>query len=275
MRVFFPIMMGALLLGTFPGKVGAQEKPEGEDVARSAYVISLKDFGSEDIAYLTLPQTPPRIGVLVVPGPTGLSRKVKNQCDLLAANGFLVLAVDLYNGQVPKSQAEAMRLQHEVRPDAAFRIIEAGRRFFKESPRFFTPTYVMMGWTFNGALTLDANNRMKDAAGLILVEPNPVDPKALDRLRVPTLIITSFEDTGWNTLLADAVRGGFNRRNPVEPIRKEAPLGFMMTEFAERDHFDVWTRIITFIQQTGDADPRAASGPTPPKRGNFFQRLFD
>lgn len=251
-------------LGMTPG--WGQDEPEGRE-ARSAFVISLKDFGSEDIAYLTIPQTPPRLGVLVVPGPTGLSRKLKNQCDLLAANGFLVLALDLYNGQVPKSQEEALRLQRELRPEAAFKTIESGRRFFRESPRFFTPAYLMLAFTYNGALAVDAANRMRDVSGLILIEPNPVDPKALERLRVPTMIVTSQQDTAWNTLLADAVRSGMSRRVSIEPVRKDAPIGFMMTEFAERDHFDVWTRVIQFAHARGEEPVRG--------RGNFFQRIFD
>ncbi len=254
------VLLGLALVWTARAQ---NESPE----ARSAFVISMKDFGSEDIAYLSLPQTPPRLGIVVVPGPTGLSRKVKNQCDLLAANGFIVLAVDLYNGQIPKSQDEALRLQRDLRPEAAFKVIESGRRFFKESPRFFTPNYLLIGFTYNGALTVDAANRMRDAVGLVLIEPNPVEPQALERLRIPALIVASMQDGAWNTLLADAVRSGMSRRVSIEPVRKEAPIGFMMSEFAERDHFDVWTRIIQFAQARADDQPRP--------RGNFFQRIFD
>lgn len=261
-----PIGLAALFTLVLLHPARPQEETSGGE-ARSAFVISMKDFGSEDIAYLTLPQTPPRLGILVVPGPTGLSRKVKNQCDLLAANGFIVLAVDLYNGQIPKSQDEALRLQRELRPEAAFKIIESGRRFFKESPRFFTPAYMLIGFTYNGALTVDAANRMRDASGLVLVEPNPVELRALERLRLPTLIVTSEQDPSWNTLLADAVRSGISRRVSIEPVRKNAPIGFMMTEFAERDHFDIWTRIIQFAQTRASEPPRS--------RGNIFQRIFD
>lgn len=258
---------GTLVLGLWLFLTHFARAQEGGAETRSAFVISMKDFGSEDIAYLTVPQTAPRLGILVVPGPTGLSRKVKNQCDLLAANGFIVLAVDLYNGQVPTSQEEALRLQRDLRPEAAFKVIESGRRFFRESPRFFTPNYLLLGFTYNGALTVDAALRMRDAVGMVLIEPNPVDPKALERLRIPTLIVASMEDGAWNTLLADAIRSGMSRRVSIEPLRKEAPIGFMMSEFAERDHFDVWTRIIQFAHARSKEQPRS--------QGNWFQRLLD
>ena len=62
-------------------------------------MITLSDFGAEDLAYLAVPATPPTLGIVLVPDAYGLDDFTKAEADRLAALGYLVVAVDIYNGK--------------------------------------------------------------------------------------------------------------------------------------------------------------------------------
>jgi carboxymethylenebutenolidase len=62
-------------------------------------MITLSDFGAEDLAYLAIPTTPPTLGIVLVPDAYGLDDFTKAEADRLAGMGYLVLAVDIYNGK--------------------------------------------------------------------------------------------------------------------------------------------------------------------------------
>jgi carboxymethylenebutenolidase len=61
-------------------------------------MITLSDFGAEDLGYLSIPATPPQMGLVLVPDAFGLDDFTKSEADRLAGEGYLVLAVDIYNG---------------------------------------------------------------------------------------------------------------------------------------------------------------------------------
>lgn len=223
--------------------------PEHQEV-RSAYVLSLKDFGSEDIAYLSLPQTAPEVAVVVLPGLMGLNKETKAKCDFLASQGFIVLALDLFNGQIPRDQADALRMQSEVRMDSAVKTIDAGRRFFAESPRFKTGKAVLMGWTVNTGLALHVSNKVEGLSGLILLEPWLKKGEKIEYPKIPTLLVCSQSDPGGLWLLGELKAQGLDRKL-LSPATVAAPPGFMVSERSESTHTDVWGGVVGFIRHCG------------------------
>lgn len=63
--------------------------------------------------YLVKSKSAPRAGILVMHAWWGLNDFTKSFCDRLAAEGYLVLAPDLYGGEIATTRAEAEKLRHK------------------------------------------------------------------------------------------------------------------------------------------------------------------
>ena len=71
-----------------------------------------------DFMYIARPASAPRGGILVLHAWWGLNDFFKSFCNRLAAEGYFVLAPDLYYGEIAKTRAEAERLsQQKIRRD--------------------------------------------------------------------------------------------------------------------------------------------------------------
>ncbi len=112
----------------------------------SGRMITLSDFGAEDLGYLAIPASPPTMGIVLVPDAYGLDDFTKGEADRLAAQGYLVLAVDIYNGKQTTDPGELANLIANLSADSVMKTIDSGVKFFHESPKFRTDHVVVMGW---------------------------------------------------------------------------------------------------------------------------------
>lgn len=133
-------------------------------------MIFLRDFGADEVGFLSVPQQQPQLGVLVVPDSHGLDNRVKKLCDALAARGYLALAVDIYNGRVAEDDAQARANRKSIEHDAVQKALETGLNFYAKSPRFQMQRIAMvsLGDADEFALTLcrDTKNRSLAVATL-------------------------------------------------------------------------------------------------------------
>lgn len=98
--------------------------------------IFLRDFGGDEVAYLSIPDTAPTLGLVIAPDGHGLGPRVRRFCDALAAAGYLALAVDMTNGRMADSPEGAAALIATVSPAVGAKALEAGLAFYEKSPRF-------------------------------------------------------------------------------------------------------------------------------------------
>lgn len=196
-------------------------------------MVRLSDFGTDDVAYLSIPDNPPVAAVVLVPGMWGLDDRIKLCADRLARQGFVALAVDLFNGQVPTDPRIAADLERGLRGESSFRVIEAGLRFVRESPRFRTDRVALMGWEVGAGFALELVLMSKGIdAAVLFYGPLELDRGKLAKLKVP-------------------VCGIYGDRDPSIP--KEELLRF--TRIVEEEHkpFDLHV----FPAGTSFADPRS------------------
>ena len=99
-------------------------------------MITLSDFGAEDLAYLSVPTTPPTLGIVLVPDAYGLDDFTKSEADRLAALGYLALAVDIYNGKLTTDPGDLANLVANLNAATVMKTVDAGVRVFRESPKF-------------------------------------------------------------------------------------------------------------------------------------------
>jgi carboxymethylenebutenolidase len=76
----------------------------------SGNMITFPSNGSNAQGYLAVPPSGKGPGVIVIQEWWGLVDHIKDVCDRFAAEGFTVLAPDLYDGQVTKSPDEAGKM---------------------------------------------------------------------------------------------------------------------------------------------------------------------
>src|SRR5271170_6615718 len=93
-------------------------------------MITLSDFGAEDLAYLAIPATPPSLGIVLVPDAYGLDDFTKAEANRLAALGYLVVAVDIYNGKHTTDPGDLENLIANMHAASVMKTIDAGIRFF-------------------------------------------------------------------------------------------------------------------------------------------------
>jgi carboxymethylenebutenolidase len=133
----------------------------------SSRMITLSDFGAEDLAYLAVPATPPTLAVVLVPDAYGLDDFTKAEADRLAAQGYLVAAVDIYNGKITTDSGDLSNLIANLNAATVMKTIDAGIRFFHESPKFQVGHVVAMGWGTGATYVFQAAQESKNLDGAI------------------------------------------------------------------------------------------------------------
>jgi carboxymethylenebutenolidase len=146
----------------------------------SGRMITLSDFGAEDLAYLAIPTAPPTIGIVLVPDSFGLDSFTKSEADRLANLGYLVLAVDIYNGKQLTDASDIANMVANMNAASVMKTIDSGIRFFRESPKFHTDHVIAMGWGAGATYVFQAarENKMLDGAitfyGPVITSEHPV-----------------------------------------------------------------------------------------------------
>ena len=142
----------------------AQTEPPAKPAGR---MITLSDFGAEDLAYLAIPTSPPTLAIVLVPDAFGLDDFTKSEADRLAGLGYLVLAVDIYNGKQTTDPGDLANLVQNMNAASVMKTIDAGIRLFHESPKFKVDHVVAMGWGTGATYVFQAARENKTLDGAI------------------------------------------------------------------------------------------------------------
>ncbi len=138
------------------------------------------------------PQLP---AIIVIHEWGGLNDNIRMMARRLAGEGYQVLAVDMFDGQVATTSARARTLAETAsrNPEAAIGNLRGAAAFLRERG---APRVAVLGWCFGGAWSLQAALQMPeqvDAAVVFYGRPE-TDRAALARLDAPLLGIFGAED---------------------------------------------------------------------------------
>jgi hypothetical protein len=182
------LLAGAVLL---PAVVRAQEtrSPQGE-------LIFLRDFGTDEVGYLAIPNVAPRAGIVLAHGKYGLNSDLRIACDELAAQGFIVLAVDLFNGRIPDGPEDLEEISENYNIKTTVDAIITGLNFFSLSPRFQMKKKILVGVGESARDVIAAARRDRSAAAITFLDPDVIpNRELLEELRVPVQAFISTERT--------------------------------------------------------------------------------
>ncbi|HEX4140747.1 MAG TPA: dienelactone hydrolase family protein [Candidatus Methylacidiphilales bacterium] len=159
-------------------------------------MITLSDFGAEDLGYLAIPASPPSTGIVLVPDAYGLDDFTKSEADRLAAQGYLVLAVDIYNGKQTTDPGDLANLIANLNSDSVMKTVDAGVRFFRESPKFRSDHVVVMGWGTGATYVFQTarDTRTPIDGAITFYGPCPPPDQPLGKFYAPLCAIYSDRD---------------------------------------------------------------------------------
>ncbi len=130
----------------------------------------------------------------------GLNDNIKNMANLLAKEGYVVLAVDLFNGEVTTNQTRASELTQSIRdnPDVAITNLKSAVTFLASLPNVNPDKIASLGWCFGGQQSLQLALNSEDhplAATVIYYGRLVTEPETLSKIKWPVLGIFGDQDT--------------------------------------------------------------------------------
>src|SRR5579872_428965 len=93
-------------------------------------------------------------GVIVLHEWWGLNDWVKMQATSLAANGYVVMALDLYRGRVTENSSEARRLKRGLPEDRAIRDMNAAFHYLATRADVDPKRIGSIGWSMGGGFAI-------------------------------------------------------------------------------------------------------------------------
>ena len=146
--------------------------------------------GLEEVTgFLALTRDPTRQrAVIAIHEWWGLNEWVKEQATNLAANGYIVLAVDLYRGKVTANSSEARKLKRRLREDRAVRDLKAAFDYLAGRSDV-DPTHISaIGWSMGGGLALQlAIHEPRLTACVVNYGSLPTKPVEIEKINAQVL----------------------------------------------------------------------------------------
>ena len=126
----------------------------------------------------------------------GLNENIEHMAEILAGHGYVVFAVDLYDGEVATNSSRAAELSGEVRndPDEAVADMSRAVSGLRAMP-YTTNRVASLGWCFGGGQSLQLSLSDADLnATVIYYGTLTTDAETLQRIDGPVLGVFGSED---------------------------------------------------------------------------------
>ena len=220
-------------------------------VAAQLATVSMTRAGGKAVkAALAKPASLPAPCVLLVHEWWGLNDQIKSVAAALANDGYLALAVDLYDGQVTDQPDQAKAFMQQVEPEAATGTLAAWIDWLKTSDDS-TGKVGTVGWCFGGGWSLNASIANPVDATVVYYGRVDQSPEALKALRGPVLGHFATEDQWINKPMVDGFAAAMDAvGKSYEVFWYEANHAFANPTNASYDDGDAklaWQRTLDFF----------------------------
>lgn len=190
----------------------------------------------------------------------GLNDNIKNMANELSKEGYVVLAVDLYNGEVATTSDKAMQLVGTIRenPQKGIDNLQAAVRYLSSLENVDSSRIASLGWCFGGgqSLQLALNSEQHPLAATILYYGTPLvtDKQELSKIKWPVQGIFGDKD---QAIPIDSVRQfeqslnelGITNEIYVYPGVGHAFANPTGDNFALKETQDAWQKTLAFLDK--------------------------
>lgn len=195
----------------------------------------------------------------------GLNDNVRAMADRLAAEGYIVFAVDLYVGEVAQTPDEArgLMMQAVEDPDSANDNIRAAYDFVKRTAG--APRIGSLGWCFGGGWSLNTARLFPDDldASVIYYGQVTADEEVLRPINTPILGLFAAEDAGIKVASVEEFRDALERLRKNYEVHVYPGVGHAFANPTGRNYDaaaaeDAWKKTLEFLDRHLVASESAA-----------------
>ncbi|MGC2441591.1 MAG: dienelactone hydrolase family protein [Nitrososphaeraceae archaeon] len=190
----------------------------------------------------------------------GLNQNIKDMANLLAKNGFVVLAADLYHGKVTDNPQLAMELVQTARnnQNSSTANLQAAVKYLSSAPNVDNKKIVSLGWCFGGgqSLQLALNSQEHPLAATILYYGTPLvtDNESISNIKWPVLGIFGDKDEAIPIAEINQFRSSLNESGIKNEIHVYSGVGHAFANpsgdsYAPEETADAWQRTLSFLKK--------------------------
>lgn len=197
--------------------------------------------------------------VVMIHENKGLNDHIKNMANLLARNGYVVLAVDLFKGEVTTDRNRSSELTQYIRdnPDIATANLQSAVKYLASLPNVNAEKIASLGWCFGGAQSLQLALNSQDhplAATVIYYGRLITDNATLAKIKWPVLGIFGDQDSSIPVDTVKAFEWALNSTNIPNEIYIFKGVGHAFANpsgdnYAPKETKDAWDKTLSFLDK--------------------------
>ncbi len=187
----------------------------------------------------------------------GLNEDIRNQADVLAREGYVVLAVDLFGGEVATDPDRAGELASSVRndPDTALGNLQAAVSYVRSLELVNASKVASLGWCFGGdwSIQLATNSTENPLAATVLYYGRPItEPDSLSNIRWPVMGIFGNQDQAIPVESVEQFASALNASGVTNEIYLYEGVGHAFANpsgdnYAPNETADAWQKTLAFL----------------------------
>src|SRR5918995_6576557 len=198
-------------------------------------------------------------GVVMIHEWWGLNDNIKDMANELASEGYVVLAADLYNGEVATESSRAMELVSSVsnNPDQAIANLQSAVSYLGSLGNVNSSRIASLGWCFGGdqSLQLALNSEQNPLATTVIYYGNLVnDTNEISKINWPVLGIFGDQDQSIPVESVNAFEQALNETGITNEIYIYPGVGHAFANpsndnYAPQETADAWKKTLAFLKK--------------------------
>jgi carboxymethylenebutenolidase len=195
--------------------------------------------------------------IIMIHENRGLNDNIKSTADILAKQGYVVLAVDLFQGQVTDNPDRARELSSAVRnnPSVAVENMKSAVSYLSSLQNVNASRIASIGWCFGGGQSLQLALNSEDhplAASIIYYGQVVNDTRELSKIKWPVLGIFGDQDQAISVDSVTAFERALNETGVTNEIYMYPGVGHAFANpsndnYAPQETADAWKKTLAFL----------------------------
>ena len=199
-------------------------------------------------------------GIIMIHENRGLNAYIKDMANTLARQGYVVLAVDLFKGQMATNNDQARLLSTSVRnnPGESIANLQSAVKYVSSLPFVVSSKIASIGWCFGGGqslqLALNSQNHPLVATILYYGTPLITDAQQLSKIKWPILGIFGDKDQANPLPLINKFKVALDANKINNDILIYRGLGHAFANpsnqnYAPKETADAWQKTLSFLKK--------------------------
>jgi len=224
----------------------------GQDLSKT---VDTLDVADDVKGYLAKPKEAGDYpGVVMIHEWWGLNDNIKEMARILANEGYVVFAVDLYGGEVATDSTKAGQLATSVRqnPAGAVDTMEKAVKYLKDNEG--VTKVASLGWCFGGGQSLNLALADKLDATVIYYGQLTDDKEKLKNITWPVLGIFGDKDTNISVESVNKFENALDELGIENEIHIYTGVGHAFanpsgSNYAATETMDAWKKTVDFLRE--------------------------